>query len=81
MMVISAHQAVFNVRCPVCGNFVEDIWPIPDQMMGLVTSAAHRMHAGMGMQIEDDAKESDVDDLLKHEHGDKTDSSSSSSKD
>lgn len=81
MMVISAHQAVFNVRCPVCGNFVEDIWPIPDQMMGMVADAAHRMHAGMGMHAGDDGEESDIGDILRHEHGGEPDSSPSSPRD
>jgi hypothetical protein len=63
LMMVSMHQAVFTVRCPVCGHIVRDIWPIPQQMMGQVMDAARRLGAGMGISQQDDDDTDDEDGL------------------
>ncbi len=49
MIVITTEYALFSVHCPVCGNRISCVRPIPEDMHDEVLYAAIEVGAGMGL--------------------------------
>lgn len=48
LMVIRPDLGLFTMDCPNCNEKISSIQPIPEELMGEVTSIADEIGAGMG---------------------------------